>query len=340
MIQSGATVNFSFISGTVAASVIAGVGLGTDSGTMVVASMLISPLMGPLLAITFGLLTFDCRLLCKGVWAEVFGTILTVLVGALCGAVLAPVSQEYHWPTSAMVERGNWKALYSGLIFAIASGIAVGSAVSSGGINSLVGVAISASLLPPIVNSGMCIAFAYVADWVFKHDYCWGLNGRQSCNKLSKTDRGLYWDIAVISGALFAINVVVIIFVCLCMFKIQSLGDFERMNLQWWLDLPIVQERLERREEVELSHSVSSGRRGSGQFANFFMPAGASKRLRSTFHGGRGSLDEVASEHSEPIDFHKVPPSLRPYAYGSVSLQPVAKQQDNRRIYHARSETK
>jgi hypothetical protein len=35
---------------------------------------------------------------------------------------------------------------------------------SSGGTNALVGVAISASLLPPVVNSGMCVSFALLGQ--------------------------------------------------------------------------------------------------------------------------------------------------------------------------------
>ena len=41
---------------------------------------------------------------------------------------------------------------------AAASGVAVILAVSKGGFNAIVGTAISASLLPPIVNSGLCLA--------------------------------------------------------------------------------------------------------------------------------------------------------------------------------------
>jgi hypothetical protein len=45
-----------------------------------------------------------------------------------------------------------------GFIVAAPSGVAVILAVSKGGFNAIVGTAISASLLPPIVNSGLCLA--------------------------------------------------------------------------------------------------------------------------------------------------------------------------------------
>ncbi len=50
--------------------------------------------------------------------------------------------------------------LILGLIVAVASGIAVVLGISKGGVSAIVGVAISASLLPPIVNSGLCLSFA------------------------------------------------------------------------------------------------------------------------------------------------------------------------------------
>ena len=42
---------------------------------------------------------------------------------------------------------------------AAASGIGVILALSKGGVNAIVGTSISASLLPPCVNSGLCTAY-------------------------------------------------------------------------------------------------------------------------------------------------------------------------------------
>ena len=49
-------------------------------------------------------------------------------------------------------------SLVMGFVVAAPSGVAVILAVSKGGFNAIVGTAISASLLPPIVNSGLCLA--------------------------------------------------------------------------------------------------------------------------------------------------------------------------------------
>lgn len=53
-----------------------------------------------------------------------------------------------------------------GVVVASASGGAVALSVTLGGISVLVGVAISASLLPPFVNSGMLFAYSIFGIYV------------------------------------------------------------------------------------------------------------------------------------------------------------------------------
>ena len=82
-------------------------------------------------------------------------------VGVLIGACTAPLYT--HFPDfigaltqNEIVGRGKWQALASGFFVAAPSGVGVALAVTGGGINALVGVAISAALLPPVVNAGLC----------------------------------------------------------------------------------------------------------------------------------------------------------------------------------------
>ena len=53
-----------------------------------------------------------------------------------------------------------------GLVVAVFSGVGVALSVLGNNTSSLVGVAISASLLPPAVNAGMCWAYAAVGEVV------------------------------------------------------------------------------------------------------------------------------------------------------------------------------
>lgn len=49
--------------------------------------------------------------------------------------------------------RGEYRSLYVGVLIAVPSGAAVALSILGGNVGSLVGVAISASLLPPAVNA-------------------------------------------------------------------------------------------------------------------------------------------------------------------------------------------
>lgn len=75
-------------------------------------------------------------------------------------AVWVGTPSARSWPSDEMVSRGNTHALASGFLVAMASGVA--TALSTLGRNSsgLVGVAISLSLLPPMVNAGLCLCYA------------------------------------------------------------------------------------------------------------------------------------------------------------------------------------
>jgi hypothetical protein len=62
--------------------------------------------------------------------------------------------------------------LVLGLVIAAPSAMAVVLAVAKGGFNAIVGTAISVSLLPPVVNCGLCFGMATVYSFseVASHD--------------------------------------------------------------------------------------------------------------------------------------------------------------------------
>jgi uncharacterized hydrophobic protein (TIGR00271 family) len=137
---------------------IAGLGLIDDSAVNVVASMLVSPLMGPIMAATFGAIIKDWQLVRIGVTNELIGLSLCLLVGYTFGILLqvpvfhGPWSEVKVWPTGQMSGRSETRALAVGVLVAIPSGAGVALSILAGNSGSLVGVAISASLLPPAVN--------------------------------------------------------------------------------------------------------------------------------------------------------------------------------------------
>ena len=60
-----------------------------------------------------------------------------------------------------MVNRGDAYNLIIGFLIALPSGVGVALAISGRNTSSLVGVAISASLLPPCVNAGLLWAYSF-----------------------------------------------------------------------------------------------------------------------------------------------------------------------------------
>jgi len=90
--------------------------------------------------------------------------------GALMGFVTAPLLDDPLSPQLAfgvntqISSRGEWIALAWGAGIAGPSGVGVALGVSSDQVAALIGVAISAALLPPITNAGVCLASALVFE--------------------------------------------------------------------------------------------------------------------------------------------------------------------------------
>ena len=72
------------------------------------------------------------------------------------------ISNITDWPTQEMRSRGGKKTIMVGVIIGTFSGAAVALSVLSENSSSLVGVAISAALLPPMVNAGLCWGVAAI----------------------------------------------------------------------------------------------------------------------------------------------------------------------------------
>jgi len=143
--------------------VLAFVGLVENSSVVLVASMLVSPLMGPILAGVFGAVIQDRNMALKGVKHETQALLICIVVGFILGLCVCPVVRSLaltEWPTPEMISRGAPRSLVVGVLVAIPSGAGVALSVLGGNSGSLVGVAISASLLPPAVNAGFFWALA------------------------------------------------------------------------------------------------------------------------------------------------------------------------------------
>lgn len=107
----------------------------------------------------FGAVIQDWNLVKLGVISELVGLTLCLCVGFFFGVCVAwhpfdgPWASVQIWPTNEMVGRGQLRGIIVGVFIAIPSGAGVALSILGGNAGSLVGVAISASLLPPAVNA-------------------------------------------------------------------------------------------------------------------------------------------------------------------------------------------
>ena len=167
-IKSGTTFSFDYVAYLVLASIIALLGLIENSPVTIVASMLVSPIMGPILACIFGCVVGDKRLRNRGIRNGFASLLLCILIGLLGGFMLIPIEVAYSdrtdkFITDEMTVRGAFYDILLDLFIAISSGAAAALSVLGENSSSMVGVAISASLLPPAVNAGFLWSMALYA---------------------------------------------------------------------------------------------------------------------------------------------------------------------------------
>ncbi|UJR19180.1 hypothetical protein I4U23_022310 [Adineta vaga] len=159
MIRQQSSFTFDYFFFCILASLIAWLGLLENNTVVLVGSALLSPLMGPIIGFVIGIRTREKKLWFSGLKSECLGIMIGILTGFLFG--LCTTWSETKWgssdsfPTDEMRSRGDHRRLWFGTLVALASGAAAALSTLGGNFGSLVGVAISASILPPAVNTGL-----------------------------------------------------------------------------------------------------------------------------------------------------------------------------------------
>ena len=136
-------------------------GATANASVFIVAAMLVSPIMGPILGMTFGYRVADWELLRRSFFNEFKMAITCFFVGFVVALFIGWAGVDtYNWPTDVMMHNGQAYSLIISIVVSAAAGCVLAVTITSAGVNSLVGTAISAGLLPPIVNAGMLITYA------------------------------------------------------------------------------------------------------------------------------------------------------------------------------------
>jgi uncharacterized hydrophobic protein (TIGR00271 family) len=215
-VKKQSSLSFDYIAFIILAAIMAGIGLIQNNVTVIVASMLLSPLMGPMLGVAFGYVIRDNALFVKGTRNELIGLTLSLLVGVVT-AIVMPLLDPTIITTidnnlgagniTEITRRAGFNPLDVGV--AIFSGAAVAVSVTKGDMSSLVGVAISAALMPPAVNASMMMVLGLAYGYA------------------------TFFAVGVGSFALLAMNIILIVISAFVMFKVKGLTSLADKSATW-----------------------------------------------------------------------------------------------------------
>ena len=214
-IEEGVDFSFNFNTLLLVASILAGLGLISNSTATIIASMLVSPIMGPVVGLAYGTAISDWKLVRRSLRNELICLAFCIFIGMVIAAITGPTPLKDTWPTPEMAGRGTMANFLVGLPIAFFSGLGVAVSLLDDQAASLVGVAISASLLPPAVNAGLLwVAQAYTQD-----------------------DEIDYYQYGLVSLALTVANIVLIWISAVLMFKMKEVLPIKKKI--FWDDLGI-----------------------------------------------------------------------------------------------------
>uniref|UniRef100_A0A1B0FAS8 DUF389 domain-containing protein n=1 Tax=Glossina morsitans morsitans TaxID=37546 RepID=A0A1B0FAS8_GLOMM len=235
-VRQDAAITFDFLVLLVSAAILASFGLVEDSTIFLASSMLISPLMGPIIAAIFGTVIKDSSLGKLGLKNELLGIFTAIFVGFVFGMIVCAIDERYgigEGLTTEMLSRCELHSLIVGLFTAIASGAAAAIGILGGNTGSLVGVAISASLLPPAVNSGLLWSFAVIYK-IYENDESRFSNVVPS-SIYSKNQATELAILGSISTCLTICNVICVYLMGILVLKIKEIAPvISRNNREFW----------------------------------------------------------------------------------------------------------
>lgn len=264
-IEEGADFSFNYNVLLLVSGVIAGLGLVSNNSTSIIASMLVSPLMGPVVGLAYGTTIRDAKLVKKSLRNEIISLVVCILIGAVIAACTGPTALSNGWPTQEMASRASKENFLIALPIAFFSGLGVAVSLLDDQTASLVGVAISASLLPPAVNSGcLWVAYAfYEGGLITPSDYGYDDDTGIQLSKES------YQQAGVTSLAVTLTNIILIWISSMLMFRMKEVLPIKKRV--FWDDLRVARQIYTHRAWLQ-SHTASS-------VANNLSPTSDENRL-------------------------------------------------------------
>jgi uncharacterized hydrophobic protein (TIGR00271 family) len=151
-IQAGARFDAAYVTMNILATTVASYGLLQDSASVIIGAMIIAMLLGPIVGMALALVDGNSRLMRDALLAETGGMLIVCVTAFLIGKL------HQNLPlTGEMLGRTSPNIL--DLIIALAGGAAGAYAMISPRVSgSIVGVAISTALVPPLCTFALCLA--------------------------------------------------------------------------------------------------------------------------------------------------------------------------------------
>ncbi|XP_017090571.2 uncharacterized protein [Drosophila bipectinata] len=308
-VRRDATLTFDFVVLLIAAALLSCVGLVENSFLFLSSSMLISPLMGPIIAAIFGSVIGDKELRYLGLKNELIGIGVSVGIGFLFGGIVCGFGHFFAISTGLteeIVSRCDTHSLAIGICTALASGAAGAIAVLGGNTGSLVGVAISASLLPPAVNAGLLWALSIGTHLLPpNHELLVSLTKHRTYS----TDLSVELLVcATVSMALTLLNIVCVWLMGVVVLRIKEVAPAVQRHHQFWrhdvrtarevahLD-PDLQDAIDKLDESQLDLEAP-------HYQHTWSPGMDHPRRMS--HSGGTSRSATLAAREQPNNYHTV----------------------------------
>ncbi len=145
----------------VIAALIAAVGLLTNSQILIVGAMVVGPEYGAIVALAFGLIRRDTKLMATCGRAMAFGFTAAVIAAALLGLVIRAAGLEPRAfalgirPVSSLINTPDWFSV----IVAVLAGVVGVISLTEARASTLIGVFISVTTIPAAADMGVSLAF-------------------------------------------------------------------------------------------------------------------------------------------------------------------------------------
>ena len=151
-IERNAHINLNYFLLVVLSTIVAAVGMLEDSVAVVIGAMVIAPLLGPNIALAFGTVLGDGKLMLRAFSALLVGIAVALLTSFII-SLIYPL-EEFSRELSARTVVG-----LSSAVMALASGAAAALSMTTGLSTVLVGVMVAVAILPPTAALGLMLGY-------------------------------------------------------------------------------------------------------------------------------------------------------------------------------------